>query len=121
MREILFRGKAKINGYWVYGDLVRKYIEKHSVCMVGGYHVDEKTVGQYTGIKDINGKKIFEGDIVLWNGELGNLGVVKWSNNVAGFVAVDTNEHLEWWIKSNCWFVYGNIYDNSDWAGDICE
>lgn len=61
MREILFRGKQNYNGEWITGYLVDSYcIGNWLLCEP----VITETVGQYTGLTDKNGTKIFEGDIV---------------------------------------------------------
>lgn len=80
MREILFRGKQIDNGEWVYGSFCMDALEqKNGLCGVDGFirrydadvgkmqmhEVDRETVGQFTGLTDKNGKKVFEDDVVV--------------------------------------------------------
>lgn len=70
MREIKFRGYSKINNTWYYG-LLGKFDGKYYIECKGGTKpfVEEDSIGQYTGFKDRNDNKIYEGDVVKYCGQ----------------------------------------------------
>ena len=153
-REILFRGKTK-DGRWMYGDLVRRLVETTWQDILGEYQfaiagtgerektvdfknkraeviscttVDPATVGQFTGLCDKDGKKIFEGDIIV--NDAGIKGIVEYFNELTwdggcphpGFyckewiegIATDTDMFYHYNFSKV--LVIGNIHDRSKLA-----
>ena len=113
MREILFRGKRIDNGEWIEGDLVHSVYKIGDTCVgkfgctLGMHRVDHYTVGQYTGLNDKNGKRIFEGDILSLR--TGRQHVVRFEDGA--FVLENTAIPMRFAIKFE---VIGNIHDNPD-------
>lgn len=121
MREILFRGKRTDNGEWVYGDLTHSVYKIGDTCVgkygceIGMHQVDPSTVGQYTGLTDKNGKRIFEGDVVEYR-EYGNLAVV-WDDGAFQLMREDTFYDMLDRYTSGISTVVGNRWDNPELLG----
>ena len=123
MREILFRGKRTDNGTWAYGYLFCIW-ERTYLCwgttndVPNMKEVIPETVGQYTGLTDKNGVRIFEGDIVS---------LVKHDSLIYKVVYVPCRYELVNSKGVNCFVldiyksenieVIGNIYDNPELLG----
>ena len=129
MRKILFRGKvADEPDEWVIGDLLRSFghfeymirqydtHDKTKCCGVGIFDVKPETVGQYTGLTDKNGVKIFEGDIVerFWLGKE-SIYCVKYDEKIASFIGMSNGMMFTTFDGDGDMFeVVGNIYDNPE-------
>jgi len=123
MREIKFRGKRIDNGKWVYGSLIieedpitdaLKYFIK-PFNFLRGKIVAPKTVGQYTGRKDKNGKEIYEGDIVRYSD--GYTAVVVWKDTGFGLEFIEQVENPRTWYylpNGDVLEILGNIYENPE-------
>lgn len=123
MREYLFRGKTIANGKWSEGTLL---VTKQGCCITPDatvyVAVDPETVGQYTGLTDKNGTKIFEGDIIdfLYRSGYDDYGIVQYDADETefGFVYNSIYEGLGRHYQSKDIEVIGNIYDNPELLGD---
>jgi uncharacterized phage protein (TIGR01671 family) len=123
MREYLFRGKTIANGKWSEGNLL---VTKQGCCITPDatvyVAVDPETVGQYTGLTDKNGTKIFEGDIIdfLYRSGYDDYGIVQYDADETefGFVYNSIYEGLGRHYQSKDIEVIGNIYDNPELLGD---
>lgn len=120
MHEILFRGRCE-GGPWLYGSLLVYGDGFCEICVPDGedalnkFRVDPETVGQYTGLTDKNGKKIFEGDVVSYRDEFG---VIEYHEGEAMFVV-----SFDTWLTDfdhicgNSLEIIGNIHDSPELLG----
>ena len=146
MREILFRGKRVDTGEWVYGSFVPDLLEVfNGFEELDGFikpfektpdkrrmvEVERSTVGQYTGLTDRNGVKIFEGDILHFINTYRNVNH-EWHCTVefvdGAFVCryIESEGHLgeynyftSWNVPLGQWDVIGNIHDNLELLQEI--
>jgi uncharacterized phage protein (TIGR01671 family) len=146
MREILFRAKNYRTKQWVYGIPFKNPLRGSEdayypqiIPEVNGVHstinscsIIEETIGQFTGLTDKNGVKIFEGDIVKGTAYSGKfVGIIVWIDEIGGFgVRYRKRQEATAWENSSILKcaskgrtdeftaeIIGNIYDNPELIG----
>lgn len=137
MREILFRAKRKSNGKWIEGYIYKQIVNLNDEYYIRrgdtDYLVVPETVGQFTGLTDKKGKKIFEGDIVHAVYQVGyvgckdidyGIGIVKYRASYYGGASYeidiigDSGSRIFTASLENGVEVIGNIHDNPELLKD---
>lgn len=126
MRTIKFRGKTNSNGHWAYGCLIEYGDNAITISnRKSNPWVVPDTVGQFIGLKDMFGKEIYEGDIIVVKGEYER--VVLWDemgwalmpcehfHDKTFWVMNIQHPGMDWWkLFANEIKVVGNIHDNAE-------
>lgn len=124
MRTIKFRGKDRWSEEWHYGNLRvdeifgRTYIFTPTLACL---EVEPVTIGQFTGLFDKNGDKIYEGDILRFGNSPSGVCEVKWNESIAAFCIrfyfegeIGSRPLGEWVECEKNIAIIGNIHDNPD-------
>lgn len=130
MRESLFRGKSEFTEQMVYGDLVRW---PDGTCLIleedpdnknvkNKHYVDPETVGEFTGMPDKKGKKIFEDDILCFRDDpISDYGVVIFKDGKWGLQYLSgAVEWLDAGVTKD-FEIVGNIHDKPEWWEEGAE
>jgi uncharacterized phage protein (TIGR01671 family) len=129
MRIIKFRGKRLIGGEWVYGSLIQTETGPCADSTIEIFdapwdevYVQPESVGQFSGLPDVDGKEIYEGDIIQTADGVKH--IVEWDSDnhpyAAGFITRDADKMVcayplnLYWVEEKSPRVIGNIHDNPE-------
>jgi uncharacterized phage protein (TIGR01671 family) len=130
MRNFKFRGKIKVTDKWIYGDIAHVQGEpciqtdvseenKHTI----GWNVIPVSIGQFTGLRDKNGKEIYEGDIICSYDSQNNPimhevyyleSEARFATKLIGYENLNEGSLTQKWINELDFEVIGNIFDNPE-------
>lgn len=122
MREIKFRAKIREGHEWKYGGGVQVTPEGSAMLSFEDGHlivhlIQPESIGQFTGLKDKNGKEIYESDIVAQyrGSDYEAIKTVKWRSDKCGYwMYIGDNPHLDLGEHREKLEVIGNIYENPE-------
>ncbi len=106
MREIKFRGRWRDTG-----KLIPDFMEQYTIDAL---NAEEFIVEQYTGLKDKNGKEIYEGDIVMNQAQARREVRRTYYGEYRLFIGKHSDSFYERWARGTTWEVIGNIYENPE-------